>query len=223
MSKAGGGILPGMGQPAKRLEITFPHYCTVEEYFALCEQTDEKIEYLGNFAVPCGGMAVAMAGASEDHEMICTDIGGGLWQRLGDTDCRVFGPNAKVGVRGYPSYVHPDAMLICGPTQYDDCDTSEQTAANTTLIVEFLSTSSEAYDRGNKFVRYMAAESLQEYVLVAQDEARVDVCYRQPGGTWLFTPHVGRDAVVKLRSIGVELPVAEVYLNVSLPPSPEGG
>ena len=206
-----------MGHPAKRLEITFPHYCTVEEYFRLCEQTDEKIEYLGSFAVPHGGMAVAMAGASEDHKLISGNVFAGLWNRLRDTDCRVYGPDAKVGVRGFPSYVHPDAMVVCGPTEYDDRDPSEQTTANPRLIVEVLSESSEAYDRGNKFARYMAAPSLQEYVLVAQNEARVDVFYRQQDGTWLFTPNVGRDAVVKLRSIGVELPMAEVYLNVSLP------
>ena len=211
------GILADMGRLPTTPGMTFPHYCTVEEYLALSEATDEKIEYLGSFAMPHGGMAVAMAGASENHKIITTNVVGGLWSRLQGTGCRAYGPDAKVAVRGFPSYVHPDAMVICGPTQLDERDATGHTATNPRLIVEVLSPSSERYDRGEKFTRYMAAESLQEYVLAAQDEMRVDVVYRQPDGTWLMTPYVGPDAVVQLRSINVALPMAEIYRDVLLP------
>jgi Uma2 family endonuclease len=210
-----------MAVPAKKLELTFPHYCTVEEYFQLCEQTDEKLEYLGSFAVPRGGMAVAMAGASEDHKLITSNVGGELRARLRGTPCRAYGPDAKVGVRDYPSYVHPDAMVICGPTEYDERDTSGQTAAIPRLIVEVLSPTSEAYDRGEKFQRYMASQSLEEYVLVTQREPRVELFSRHPGGGWLLMHYVGLDAVAHLRSVDVELPLAEVFLSVAFPAAPE--
>ena len=90
---------------------------------------------------------------------------------------------------------------------------------NPTLIVEVLSPSSEGDDRGEKFDRYRGIESLREYVLVSQTTARVETFLRQQDGDWLYHPTVGLESAARLRSIDVELPLAEVYAGVELPPA----
>ena len=208
-----------MGDPAKKTE--YPRDCTLEEYFKLADQSLEKLEYRGNRVFPLRGELVAMAGGTEYHGLIVGNFGGALWGRLRGKPCRFYASEFRVGVRNYPTFTYTDGHVICGPTQFDDRDPTHQTALNPTLIVEVLSPSTEAYDRGAKFKRYMHAESLQEYVLVSQEEPRVEVFYRQQGGTWLLTPYVGTAAVLSLRSIQVELPLSEVYLNVTFPPDVE--
>ena len=103
------------------------------------------------------------------------------------------------------------------PTQFDDRDATEQVTTNRRLIVEVLSPTGEANDRGNQFVRHTQAGSLQECGRVSQAEPRVDVSFRQAGRARLFTPVVGMDAVVRLRSTDVDLPLAEASLNVVSP------
>jgi Uma2 family endonuclease len=88
---------------------------------------------------------------------------------------------------------------------------------NPRLIVEVLSPSTEAYDRGEKVERYRQLESLEEYVLVSVEACRVETFFRQPYGVWLLTPVSGLNAIAKLRSIEIELPLAEVYAGVEFP------
>jgi Uma2 family endonuclease len=205
-----------MGQPAKQIE--HPRYCSLEEYFKLAAESVDKLEYRGNRVFPLRGELVAMAGGTEYHGLIVANVGGEIRNRLRGKPCRLYASDFRIGVRSYPTFTYTDGHVICGPTILDDRDPTNQTALNPTLIVQVLSESTEAYDRGAKFKRYMHAESLQEYVLVSQEELRVEVFYRQPGGTWLLTPYTGITTVASLRSIEIELPLAEVYLNVVFPP-----
>jgi Uma2 family endonuclease len=94
---------------------------------------------------------------------------------------------------------------------------------NPRVVVEVLSRSTESYDRSGKFNRYRELNSFEEYVLIAQDEPLVETFFRQPDGTWLFTPRAGRDAAATLRSLGVELRLADVYAGVEFPPEPGDG
>jgi Uma2 family endonuclease len=204
-----------MGEPARKLN--YPRYCSLDEYFKLADGSLDKLEYRGILGFPLRGEIVAMAGGTEFHGLIVANVGGELRDRLRGKPCRFYASDFRVGVRHYPTFTYTDGFVICGPTQFDDRDPTHQTAMNPTLIVEVLSPSTEAYDRGEKFGRYMHAESLQEYVLVSQHQARVEVFFRQAGGTWLLTPYVGIDSVAALRSIDVELPLAEIYLNVNFP------
>ena len=197
-----------------------PRYCTLDEYFKLAEASLDKLEYRGGRAVPLGGEVVAMAGGVEDHGLVIVNVGGELRHRLRGAECRYYPSDVRIGVRGHPTYTYSDGHVICGPTVLDDCDPTGQTALNPRLIVEVLSPTTEAYDRGGKFARYMHAESFQEYVLVSVNEPPVDVLFRQADGTWLLTPCVGLDAVAPLRSFGIDLPLAEVYLNVAFPGPP---
>jgi Uma2 family endonuclease len=104
--------------------------------------------------------------------------------------------------------------VICGPVQKDPEDITGQTATNPRLIVEVLSPSTEAYDRGEKFRFYREIESLEEYVLISQNDARVETFFRQADGTWLFSAFNGIHSKATLRSLGVELPLAEVFAGV---------
>ena len=194
-----------------------PRFCTPDEYFPLAEASDVKLEYRGGPMFPRGGMVVAMAGGSEMHGLIIGNVGGALWGRLRKSPCRYYSSDFRVGVRGYPTYTYTDGHVICGPTQLDERDPTGKTALNPRVVVEVQSPTTAGYDFHEKFVRYMAAESLQEYVLVAQKEPRVFVMFRQADGTWQLTPYQGLDAVARLRSIDVELPLSEVYLNVVFP------
>jgi Uma2 family endonuclease len=205
-----------MGQAAA--QTPYPRFCSLEEYFKLAEESLEKLEFRGNRVFPLRGEIVAMAGGTEYHSLIVANVGGAIWSRLRGKPCRFYASDFRVGVRTYPTFTYTDGHVISGPTLLDDRDPTHQTVLNPTLIVEVLSPTTEAYDRGAKFKRYMHAESLQEYVLVSQEEPRVEVFFRQPGGTWLLTHYVGVTVTASLRSIEVELPLAEVYLNVIFPP-----
>ena len=121
-------------------------------------------------------------------------------------------------------YGHPDVTVICGDAELDPDDARGETIVNPRLIVEVLSPSTEAYDRAKKFRRLMRRPSLQEYVLVAQDEPWVESLYRHPDGVWRMIPAFGLDQSIRLESIGVDLPLAEVYAGVKFPPvEPDDG
>ncbi len=195
-----------------------PRFGTLDEYFALDRASDTRHEYFGNGRT---GQIVAMAGGTSAHSLVTVNVSAELRQRLRGTPCRVHSPDKRIGTAAHASYTYPDVSVICGPEQVDDRDPDGRTAVNPTVVVEVLSPSTERDDRGRKFARYLAAESLGEYMLVAQDQPRVEWYLRQPDGRWLFSYAVGLDAVVQLRSIGVDLPLSEVYLNVTFPPAGE--
>lgn len=95
------------------------------------------------------------------------------------------------------------------------------TVLNPRLVVEVLSPSTEAFDRGEKLDRYRQIESLEEYVLVVQDRPDVQAFFRQPDGTWLFTAAAGLESTIQLRSLEIELPLGEVYTGITFPPKPQ--
>jgi Uma2 family endonuclease len=110
-------------------------------------------------------------------------------------------------------YAYPDVSVVCGTPQFTG-DTPD-TLANPTLIVEVLSPSTESYDRGTKSQHYRELDSLQEYLLIAQDSYRVEHYIRQQDGPWLLKDAVGIDAALELASIGCTLSLADVYEKVT--------
>jgi Uma2 family endonuclease len=122
----------------------------------------------------------------------------------------------KVKVTDTGLYTYPDVMVVCGERRFE----GERTdiLLNSTLIVEVLSETTEAYDRGDKFAHYRQLESLQEYVLIAQDRQRIERYVRQAGSReWLYAECSDPLGTVPLTSIGCELALAEVYDKVELP------
>jgi Uma2 family endonuclease len=144
---------------------------------------------------------------------------GELRNHLKGKPCRVYDSNIRVRISRSVLYTYPDATVICGERELDPNDPSGDTCTNPQLIVEVLSPSTEAYDRGEKFSRYRQIDSLQEYVLVSPSSRRIEVFLRQPDGAWLFTAFSRLDASAVLRSVEVKLPLQEVYSGIEFPPT----
>jgi Uma2 family endonuclease len=178
--------------------------CSSNEYLAIEREAELKSEYFDGFVV-------AMAGASESHALIVTNLVGELRNQLRDRDCRIFANDMRVDVREHGLFAYPDVAVVCGPPLFSG--ERRDNLRNPLLIVEVLSPSTEAYDRGLKFIKYRRIETLQEYILVAQDEARVERYLRQPEGKWLMSEATTLDGIIRL-SVGGELKLAEVYAKV---------
>ena len=187
-----------------------PRRMSYEQYVAWEQTQDERHEFHD-------GEVLAMSGASHDHGCVAANCIGELHQRLKGRPCRISDGATRVRQLQARRYVYPDLSIVCEQPQYDTTNPRRLTLLNPLLVLEVLSPSTEAYDRGDKFQYYRQIPSLREYVLVAQDRANVEVFSLNDGGLWAIAAYVGLDAVAKLRSIEVDLPLAEVYANVPLP------
>ena len=136
------------------------------------------------------GEIFAMAGGTLAHSLIC-----------------------PTGLRTYP-----DVSVVCESPRFED--DREITLLNPQVIVEVLSESTEAYDRGKKFDSYQSMESLREYVLVSQDRPHVDRFSRQESGDWLLAKSEGLEAEVSVPSLGCSVRMAEIYANVEFEKRP---
>jgi len=195
-----------MGMPAEKQRYT------ISEYLRRERDALDKHEYRD-------GEIVMMAGGTGDHSLIMANVIRELGNILKGKPCHVYESNLRIRVPRKVLYTYPDVAVICGKRETDANDTFGETFTNPRLIVEVLSPSSEAYDRGEKFGYYRELDSLQEYVLVSQEACRIETFFRQSEGTWLLTPVSGLSAKVNLRSVEVELPLSEVYAGVEFPQS----
>jgi Uma2 family endonuclease len=179
---------------------------TEAEYLAFERTSEIKHEYLD-------GQIYAMTGASQAHNQICFNVGGILYGQLSQKPCQGYPSDMRVKVQATGLYTYPDLSVVCGDSQLADGEFD--TLLNPTLIIEVLSPSTESYDRGKKFQHYRQLESLQDYVLIAQDSPRIERFTRQTDDTWLLTDAVGMDAALDLPSIGCTLTLADVYQKVT--------
>ncbi len=185
---------------------------TPAEYLALERQADYKNEYID-------GYIVAMSGVTSHHDRIALDVCGELREQLRDGPCNIFSSAMRVRNLVTGRYTYSDASVVCGEPEFEDDELD--TLLNPAVIVEVLSPSTEAYDRGDKFAAYRRLPSLREYVLIAQDRPSVEHYLRQ-GQQWLLTAVTDLDAAVALPTIGCELRLAEVYRRVRFPDPPAG-
>ena len=176
------------------------------EYLAFERASETKHEYIN-------GRVYAMGGASEKHNLICTNTIGSFYSQLRGTPCRVYMSDMRVQVNKTGLYTYPDISVVCGESQL--ADDVFDTLLNPVVVIEVLSPSTEAYDRGQKFQHYRQLNSLQEYVLIAQDQPRIERFLRQPDGQWILGDAPGLEASLELPSIGCTLPLADVYEKVS--------
>ena len=147
-----------------------PSY-TPEEYLALEREAEFKSEYID-------GYIVAMAGASEPHNLRVTNTVRELSIQLKGRDCRVYSNDMRVDLRERKLFAYPDVVVVCGEPQF--ADDRRDNLRNPVVIIEVLSQLTESYDRGLKFIKYRRIESLKEYVLVAQGGALIEHYVRQP-------------------------------------------
>jgi Uma2 family endonuclease len=183
---------------------------TAEQYLSLERKAEFKSEYYNGFIT-------AMSGASREHNLIAVNVAGELRSQLRNRPCEVYGSDMRILVSQTGLYTYPDAVVVCGEPRFQDDEVD--TLLNPTLIVEVLSPSTESYDRGAKFAHYRRLASLQEYVLVAQDEVRVER-YTRKGDEWLLTEFTRPDDSLRLASIDCEFPLSEIYAKVALTGKP---
>lgn len=183
-------------------------YLTPEEYLVIERRNEYKSEYID-------GEMVAMTGASRRHNLITVTITGQLYPQLRGRPCESYSGDMRVRIPTTRAYVYPDVVIVCGEPQLED--DYLDTLLNPTVLIEVLSESTERYDRGRKFGFYRTIESLAEYVLVAQDECRVEQYTKQGDGRWLLTDHRSPEDVVELAPIQCTLKLSEVYEKIALP------
>ncbi|MDG4594493.1 MAG: Uma2 family endonuclease [Candidatus Contendobacter sp.] len=177
-------------------------FITATDYLTLERQAKTKNEYLN-------GRIYAMSGASRSHNRITVNLTSALHAQLKRKPCEPFSGDMRVKVSPTGLYTYPDVVVVCGEPRFEDSHVD--TLLNPTLIIEVLSDSTAAYDRGEKFAHYRALQSLSDYLLVAQDQPRIEHYQRQPDGRWLYSATDGLDAQVEISTIGCVLSLAEVY------------
>jgi Uma2 family endonuclease len=152
-----------------------------------------------------------MTGASRKHNLVSGNIYRELSLQLKKRPCEAYINDMRVKVAEASSYHYPDIAVVCGTPQFEDAQAD--TLLNPTLLIEVLSPSIEAYDRGGKFAHYRKIATLREYLLVAQDQPGIERYVRQ-GDVWILTEAVGLEASVPLESIDCVLSLREVYDKV---------
>jgi len=183
-------------------------YLTPEEYLALERQGETKSEYWR-------GEVFALAGASRGHNLIAFNLASAFGPQLKHRPCEAYVSDMRVKAASAGLYAYPDVAVVCGKAEFED--RNEDTLLNPTVIIEVLSPSTEAYDRGAKFEFYRTLESLSDYLLVSQNKPTIEHYTRHGDDRWLLATYTGLDAVAQLASIGCELRLADVYDKVEWP------
>ena len=178
---------------------------TVEEYHQLEEEMQQRYEYHD-------GEVFAMAGGDPVHNAIGVNVTTLLNQLLREKNCNVFNSDQKVWIQSIRRSLYPDALVTCGPVERSAED--KKSIMNPILLVEVLSDSTEAKDRGKKFEQYSQLPTLQEYVLISQYEPSVQVFYRASNThLWQISWITGLDQILTLQSLEIEMSLEEIYFK----------
>ncbi len=192
-------------------------YHTVAEYLTLERDAGERHEYLD-------GQIYAMAGESPEHGAICINIGGQLYSQLRGGPCQAFSKDMKVRSGPIPKTKHmtkglfsyPDLLVVCGELKFHD--EHRDVLLNPAVIIEVLSPTTEAFDRGEKWMRYQTwLPELTDYLLVSQARLQIERYHRQASGEWLYSLANESEKSVQLTSINCTLQLADVYDRIVFP------
>lgn len=172
-------------------------YVSERDYLQVERQSETKAEYVD-------GQVLAMAGASERHNRLLSNLIMQVGPQLRGGECRIYPSDLRIKVAN--RYFYPDASIVCGKAVFSD-DLND-VVLNPTVLFEILSPSSAAYDRGVKFLSYQGIESLREYVLISQDDEIVEVYRRHRESSWLYSRV---ESEIQLDSVGANLRLSELY------------
>lgn len=176
-------------------------YLTFEEYVENEKHSQIRHEYLG-------GQVYAMSGSSEEHNIIALNISTRLRSHLRGSSCRTFMSDMKLRIEATDAGYYPDVMVVCNP---EDSDRYFKTSP--CLIVEVLSPSTKSTDRREKLLAYKKIPSLQEYVLVSQDETKIEIYRKDTQGNWSLET-LSKDDELSLNSVNLILTIPEVYEDI---------
>ena len=185
------------------------HRLTEAEYL----ETERRAEFKSEFL---DGEMFAMAGGTSSHSLITCNLIRDLGTRLKGCPCVVYNSDMRIKVQAAGLYTYPDVSVACGQIQFED--DHKDTFLNPTVIIEVLSDSNEAYDRGRKFGLYRQLPSLCECLLVSQHEPHIEPYIRQDSGEWWLRDVAGLKSVVSLPSLRITTEMAEVYYSIQFLP-----
>ncbi|MFQ3597159.1 MAG: Uma2 family endonuclease [Chloroherpetonaceae bacterium] len=180
-------------------------HLTAAEYLAFERQSEERHEYHG-------GELRLMAGASRKHNLLSLNIASFLNEKLRGKPCKPFMNDMRVWIASAERYFYPDIAVICGKEPFIEDDV----AADATVIVEVLSDSTEAFDRGKKFECYQYLPSLQDYILVSQNEMRIEHFHKITSNEWRYVVLSKPEDALSLESIGVQISLQDVYADAEI-------
>ena len=181
--------------------VAVQSFLTPEEYLAFERKAEFKSEYFN-------GEIVEMPGASNARNLITVNTINGIYNQVSERGCRVYGSDMRVGTSPVTSYLYPDITVVCDEPRF--ADDGFDTLINPLVLVEVLSPSTEARDRGEKFAYYRQLESVQEYVLISQERVGVEHYLRQ-GEKWVFEALRELADVLGVVSIDCALPLRHIY------------
>lgn len=187
-------------------------FVSAEEYLERERAAETRSEYVN-------GVIVTMAGGTMNHDTVCTNIMRLIGNQLASRPCRVFSANMKVRIERANVFRYPDVSALCGPVA--TYDRERDVYLNPSFLCEVLSSSTEDYDRGEKFALYRLIDSFVEYLLVAQDRRWAQLYRRARTGGWESLEFTEPDDTIPLESIGCSLRLADLYDKIEVPSPPE--
>ena len=182
---------------------------TLAEYEARERTALTKSEYYR-------GEMFAMAGGSPEHSLVATNFTREAGNQLKGKPCVPYNSDLRIKVEASGLYTYPDASIVCGPLQF--APEVAGTVMNPSVIVEVLSESTESYDRGKKSFHYRRLESLRELILISPSEPLVEMYIRQADEKWSFIEYRAITDTLEIESVGVAIPLSELYRNVVFTP-----
>ena len=182
---------------------------SLADYLELEKSSNEKFEFWD-------GNVWSMSGARYAHSQIVMNLSLEIGPKLRDQGCHVLPSDMRIKVPSYSPYRYPDLTALCGTPQIEQIGGIDM-LVNPQLIVEVLSESTEAFDRGDKFSYYKSIESFSEYLLIAQHRPHVTQFVKHGDGFWANFEFNDLNDLVELRSVPCSLSLASIYRDVSFP------
>src|SRR4051794_10932884 len=184
---------------------------TLAEYLEFEEREPWKHEFHD-------GEIRAMSGSSPEHALITASALSAIGDARAGKSWRVYSSQLKIAVGTNPDVQYPDGSVVCGPLEFHPADPKLRLVVNPRVIVEVLSPTTEGYDRGEKFMLYRTLLAFEEYVLISQSKPLIEVFLRQADGRFLIdATYTGLDATAEIRSLQIQLRLADVYADVAFP------
>lgn len=187
---------------------------TGAEFLALERGAATKHEFIN-------GEVHDMAGGTPTHALIGANVTRELGMRLGGRGCNPYSSDLRIKVEETGLHTYPDVSVVCGELEFADGE--RDTVTNPVLLVEVLSPSTEAYDRGGKFAHYRRMPSLQAYLLADPFTPRLELFIRAGDGFWRLSTAEGLETTLVIEPLGITLAVAEIYRGVKFGPPPPHG
>jgi len=181
-------------------------YISPEEYLQMEINAEEKHEYFD-------GQIIAMAGATENHNRIVANLIGELHNYLKDKDCDVFPSDLRVTTPLLSSYMYPDVSIVCG--DIEKMEGTFDTVTNPAVVIEVMSPSTKERDMGFKFWYYLQIPSIKEYILIDGGSYSAKMIIKQGDNSFTTANIDGHDASLTIKSIGMTLPLADIYRKIS--------